>query len=167
MIVLKPITHDLTPDAMLYGRVTTVAWQPATTLGEGYARHMLTRAFDHYVNHDALAWEPGWWYRLLWRWLDYPTSRWLAVIAAATLVAGCSGEKPAQQTQPSTNAAIAVDMLFEHDGCRVYRFEDAGYNRYFARCGGQSASLDYGHTVHAGKTTHWVPETLVVTEDRP
>lgn len=70
MLVLKPICHDLTPDAMLYGRVHTVAWQPGATLGEDYARHMLTGAFERYVDRGHLAYEPGRWWRWVWRWFD-------------------------------------------------------------------------------------------------
>jgi hypothetical protein len=36
-------------------------------------------------------------------------------------------------TAPTNNSSIDVDFLFEHDGCRVYRFRDVGYH-YFARC---------------------------------
>ena len=46
---------------------------------------------------------------------------------------GCVTEPIA--TAPTNNADIQVDLLFEHDGCRVYRFRDVGYH-YFAKCGG-------------------------------
>ena len=46
------------------------------------------------------------------------------------------------ETAPTANPAIQVDLLFEHDGCRVYRFMDGGYH-YFARCqgAGQAATV--------------------------
>jgi hypothetical protein len=54
-------------------------------------------------------------------------------VALAALSAGCVTEPIA--TSPTNNAAVEVDLLFEHDGCRVYRFRDMGYH-YFARCQG-------------------------------
>ena len=49
------------------------------------------------------------------------------------VLGGCAAEPVA--TAPTNNANIEVDLLFEHDGCRVYRFRDLGYH-YFARCDG-------------------------------
>jgi len=47
--------------------------------------------------------------------------------------AGCV--TPPIGTAMTNNPGIQVDLLFEHDGCRVYRFMDVGYH-YFARCDG-------------------------------
>jgi len=49
------------------------------------------------------------------------------------LLTGCVTEPIA--TAPTNNAGIQVDFLFEHEGCRVFRFKDIGYH-YFARCDG-------------------------------
>ena len=46
---------------------------------------------------------------------------------------GCLTEPIA--TAPTNNANIQVDLLFEHDGCQVYRFRDVTYH-YFAKCNG-------------------------------
>ncbi|HEY1957862.1 MAG TPA: DUF4884 domain-containing protein [Polyangiaceae bacterium] len=59
----------------------------------------------------------------------------------ATLAcAGCIA--PPLATSATSNPSIQVDLLFEHDGCRVYRFIDGGYH-YFARCegAGQAATV--------------------------
>jgi hypothetical protein len=53
------------------------------------------------------------------------------MLIAALATSGCLSQ-PLMTTQTS-NPTIAVDLLFEHDGCRVYRFFDGGYH-YFARC---------------------------------
>jgi hypothetical protein len=53
----------------------------------------------------------------------------IAVVATT----GCLTEPLA--TVPTNNAGIQVDLLFEHDGCRVYRFRDISYH-YFAKCDG-------------------------------
>lgn len=34
----------------------------------------------------------------------------------------------------TSNTAYDVDLLFEHDGCKVYRFYDNGRSRYFITC---------------------------------
>jgi hypothetical protein len=57
----------------------------------------------------------------------------LLLLALTLASAACATEPVA--TAPTTNAGIQVDLLFEHDGCRVYRFRDLGYH-YFAKCGG-------------------------------
>lgn len=56
---------------------------------------------------------------------------WMLIAALAT--SGCV-TTPMTRTQ-TANPEIQVDLLFEHDGCRVYRFMDVGYH-YFARCDG-------------------------------
>lgn len=58
-------------------------------------------------------------------------------LASAALIA-C---KAAPISENSTNnPQLPVALLFEHDGCKVYRFEDAGSYRYFAKCA-HSASV--------------------------
>ncbi len=52
-------------------------------------------------------------------------------------------------TQPTNNAHVPVSLLFEHDGCKVFRFTDGQYARYFAlgTCGDASVS----HVESCGK----------------
>ena len=38
-------------------------------------------------------------------------------------------------TAPTNNAGIEVDLLFQHDGCNVYRFRDVTYH-YYVKCNG-------------------------------
>ena len=35
----------------------------------------------------------------------------------------------------SNNPNVPVSVLFDYDGCRVYRFKDAGHFIYYAKCG--------------------------------
>jgi hypothetical protein len=49
---------------------------------------------------------------------------------------GCS--KPAE-TSTAVGREFVVDKLFTHEGCTVYRFEDAGSKRYFTNCSGSTA----------------------------
>jgi hypothetical protein len=42
-------------------------------------------------------------------------------------------------TKPSANNKdYKVSFLFEHDGCKVYRFEDRGEFIYFTSCNGET-----------------------------
>lgn len=54
------------------------------------------------------------------------------VIFIISLV-GC--EAKSVGIEPSNNAEVNVERLFDIEGCRVYRFFDAGRSRYFANCG--------------------------------
>jgi hypothetical protein len=53
---------------------------------------------------------------------------------------GCVTEPLA--TVQTNNQQMQVDLLFEHDGCRIYRFRDIGFH-YYAQCegAGRAASL--------------------------
>jgi hypothetical protein len=56
----------------------------------------------------------------------------IAIIAAASLaLGGCHA--PPLATTGTNNASVDVELLFTHDGCKVYRFKDAVYH-YFVRC---------------------------------
>lgn len=81
----------------------------------------------------------------------------LSVVVAVAL-AGC--EKPAQEQQRTTNAQVGVELLFEHDGCRIYRFWDVGHPRYFARCERASGHVESTRSVLVGKTVVRYPDTL-------
>lgn len=67
--------------------------------------------------------------------------KYLFIIA---LLAGC-GRMAEQTTRVNQN--FEVDTLFEHDGCKVYRFSDAGNFRYFTNCHGSTQ-----WTEHCGKS---------------
>jgi hypothetical protein len=61
----------------------------------------------------------------------------VVVFAFGLLVLACS--KAAQEQAQTGNPSFKVDLLFEHEGCKVFRFEDAGRNRYFTNCQGGTA----------------------------
>lgn len=63
------------------------------------------------------------------------------------LLAACAKEP--METKPSNNPNVPVSLLLEIDGCRVYRFLDAGHYRYFASCPG---SVSWGYSTSNGKT---------------
>lgn len=53
--------------------------------------------------------------------------------------AGCS---TACQRGEKTKEAYGVKLLFDHEGCRVYSFNDDGYSRYFTNCSGSTSWVD-------------------------
>jgi hypothetical protein len=69
----------------------------------------------------------------------------LVTIAALLILTSC--KKAAQETHH--NGGFEIEFLFEHDGCKVYRFLD-GRMVYFSDCRGK---MDHTTTHHNGKTT--------------
>jgi len=78
----------------------------------------------------------------------------LLALAFITLV-GC--RENALKKVESNNSGVEVELLFENDGCKVYRFWDGNYV-YYTDCTGK---ISYEYTTQSGKsqTTHKV-ETL-------
>jgi len=56
------------------------------------------------------------------------------------------GGIPIMQSAPHNNETYTVDYLFEHDGCKVYRFYDHGSYVYFTNCNGNVTSIDSDST---------------------
>lgn len=56
----------------------------------------------------------------------------------AVFSASCYYGKPIVREEPQNNATYKVDYLFEHDGCKVYRFYDRGEYIYFTNCNGET-----------------------------
>ena len=51
---------------------------------------------------------------------------------------GCAVGVPIQTKEPGNNKTYEVDYLFDHDGCKVYRFYDRGNYVYFTNCTGEA-----------------------------
>ena len=53
---------------------------------------------------------------------------------------GCAVPRqlPLQTKESENNKTYYVDYLFEHDGCKVYRFYDRGNYVYFTNCTGEA-----------------------------
>jgi hypothetical protein len=49
----------------------------------------------------------------------------------------CYNSRPLIRERADNNKSFRVDYLFEHDGCKVYRFYDHGYV-YFTNCNGET-----------------------------
>lgn len=58
----------------------------------------------------------------------------LITVATATLLSSCT--KDAQTREQTTNDEFQTELLFEHDGIKVYRFTDCGRYIYYTDCRG-------------------------------
>ena len=50
--------------------------------------------------------------------------------------------RPIAKSAPENNPSYKVEYLFEHDGCKVYRFMDMGNYVYFTNCQGDVTSIE-------------------------
>lgn len=60
----------------------------------------------------------------------------LACIIGVLLVVTLASCAEPQSTERTSNSDYDLRLLFEHDGCRVYRFYDSWHYRYFTDCRG-------------------------------
>ena len=70
----------------------------------------------------------------------------LCLIAFFSLQA-CTISEPLLTRESDNNYTYEVDYLFEHEGCRVYRFYDRGHYVYFTNCRGDAVSLTDSTTI--------------------
>ena len=71
------------------------------------------------------------------------------LIAVFTLFFSCKIiQKPVSSSTPVDNQTYQVDYLFEHEGCKVYRFIDHGNYVYFTNFNSDVTSIanDSTHT---------------------
>jgi Domain of unknown function (DUF4884) len=48
---------------------------------------------------------------------------------------------PIKISTPDNNSTYKIEYLFEHDGCKVYRFLDNSNFVYFTSCNGETTSV--------------------------
>ncbi len=65
----------------------------------------------------------------------------LLMAAASVLVFSCTVRRPVTSAIPENNDSYKVHYLFEHDGCKVYRFRDQGNYVYFTNCYGDVTAV--------------------------
>lgn len=83
---------------------------------------------------------------------------WLLGFVVLAL-AGCDNR--AEKTVQTSNENFQVEQLFEHEGCRVYRFVDGGRTRYFVSCQGRTMRSER-HT--CGKSCSYTTQEEIQTE---
>jgi hypothetical protein len=75
--------------------------------------------------------------------------RFMVLFATILLLTACAARSPRviSITRPTNNPDYRVEFLFEHDGCRVYRFLDNGYYVYFTTCTGETTAVYADSTI--------------------
>jgi phosphoglycerate-specific signal transduction histidine kinase len=68
-------------------------------------------------------------------------SKLCLIITLVALFSSCYFSSPVAYQVPDNNPTYNVDYLFEHDGCKVYRFYDRGNYVYFTNCRGDVTSV--------------------------
>lgn len=59
-------------------------------------------------------------------------SKLLLIAITAALLCACEAQPVSVSS--TNNPSVPVALLFEHDGCKVYRFKDDGRTLYFSKC---------------------------------
>lgn len=85
-------------------------------------------------------------------------------LIATFALAGCY--KPAETSSTVGAGAFQVERLFTYDGCTMYRFEDAGYPRYFTRCESATSSTTWSETRNCGKGCARAHDMRITTPGR-
>lgn len=75
--------------------------------------------------------------------------KYLLIVLCMFLLSGCDESKKPVETKQAGDYSVA--KLFEHDGCKVYRFYDEGRERYFTNCTETMTEQSY----KSGKTTRY------------
>ena len=70
----------------------------------------------------------------------------LFVLFIVATFASCFSGRPLVSRESDNNRTYDVDYLFEHDGCKVYRFYDRGSYVYFTNCNGTATSISNDST---------------------
>ena len=65
----------------------------------------------------------------------------LLILTVCSGFISCTRQIPVSKVIPENNKTYRVDFLFEHDGCKVYRFIDKGNTVYFTNCNGNATSF--------------------------
>jgi hypothetical protein len=72
----------------------------------------------------------------------------VTIIVVSCLLLGCS-TKTTEKTNDEIVSSKEVELLFEYDGVKVYRFYDHGRYIYFTNTSGR---VEYTRLYHVGKT---------------
>jgi len=60
------------------------------------------------------------------------------LLVFAIMVAAVACYEDPVSTSISSNSNVAVSLLFEHDGCKVFRFRDGASSYYYTNCRGET-----------------------------
>jgi len=74
----------------------------------------------------------------------------------AFALSNCGGPPNHQSVHATSNPKVPVELLFEIDGCKVYRFNDEG-TKYFCNCSG---SVEWTEAHRSGKATIYMEKQI-------
>lgn len=80
------------------------------------------------------------------------------LIGVVTCCFSC--KKTPQLMEQSSNSEIKIELLFEKDGCKVYRFYDYGQPIYFTDCRGKVEYEHYQSNGESGQNIRVQNETV-------
>lgn len=86
----------------------------------------------------------------------------MILFLAGLVVAGCESAPVSKAT--TSNPNVQVGLLFNHDGCNIYRFEDAGELHYYTVCGNLPVTTTSNIVHSAGKTTYITPDEIATVQ---
>lgn len=69
------------------------------------------------------------------------TRYYILVSTIIIVFASCIGQQPVTTNLSRNNKDYEVDYLFEHEGCKVYRFRDYDRYVYFTNCNGNVTAI--------------------------
>lgn len=70
----------------------------------------------------------------------------MSVLLCMFLLSSCAIQRPLAEGKAQNNQTYDVQYLFEHDGCKVYRFYDRGHFIYFTTSKGTVTSIENDST---------------------
>lgn len=70
------------------------------------------------------------------------------ILAISLVAISCTVSKPLSKMPSDNNETYKVEYLFEHDGCKVYRFMDYGNYVYFTNCEGNTTAIGTDSIAH-------------------
>ena len=85
----------------------------------------------------------------------------LFLITSVFTIYSCGGKPDQIRSDQTKNVNFKVDFLFEHDGCKVYRFTD-GRDVYFTNCNGR---VDWQTSSRNGKHTTYQNHQVLTNSD--
>ena len=76
-------------------------------------------------------------------------------LLALLFLSACYPGHPLTKTPADNNGSYRISYLFEHEGCKVYRFQDQGQWVYFTNCqGGTFSGTDSSRVQNSTQIVH-------------
>lgn len=85
----------------------------------------------------------------------------LSILFALTLLTSCGGYSGDPISVDTTSSKYEVQFLFEHEGCKVFKFYDNGQRVYYTNCDGSTSwEVTRGQGKHTTTDHYNVPTSV-------